>query len=796
MWSLTRSRLTLLACVAALVALAVPATAAAAGGGGPLTPELTELAKPAVAAQPLPAQDEAIALPTEGPGSLVHEGDRVIVEARFEEGAMARLEALREAGAEVKLASRRFQTVSLSVAPEHLAALAEVPGVTSVTPARAPKVYGAGETISTAAGGTSTLCEGGSVISQGLEQMNIGAAREAFGARGAGETIGVLSDSFDAATKGIDGNPIESTASKDEETGDLPGPRTPCEGQEVPVRVLAEPPAGEGEEFTDEGRAMLQVLHDLVPHAHLAFATAYSTELEFAHNIELLARPVSEGGAGADVIVDDVGYFAEPFFQDGPVAMAVKKVTEEGVTYLSAAGNENMQDTLGRNIGSWEAPEYRPMACPEYLEPILGESSNGCMDFDPTAGKNAAFEMHVKPKGEVVIDMQWAEPRFGVETDLDAYLFDGNGKVLTFWEEGEGDQNSVKDGEPFEIFGWENTSTATKTIKLVINRCAGACNPEATTGTPRLKFEFLSEGASSIEYPESSGGDIVGPTIYGHAGTASAITLGAVRYTESATAPREPETYSSLGPVTHYYGPVVGKTPAAELGSPEVIAKPNVVATDCASTTFFASKKGGAWYFCGTSEAGPHAAAVAALMQQVEPAATPETTVETMEESATPFTVVAAPEAVGAGMLNAKEALTAIGGSLVDDPPSLPKEPSGGGEETPAQPTSPTGGSGAPSQNTGVKKDTAAPKVKISGPKRPVTTSKARALVHFKLTANESPVTFYCEFDRESQRVCGRNLAHRSGPGVHVLKVWAEDASGNVAEAPTTFRFRVKRIRR
>ena len=40
---------------------------------------------------------------------------------------------------------------------------------------------------------------------------------------------------------------------------------------------------------------MLQVIHDLAPHAELAFATAYSTELQFARNIERLAEPVAVG---------------------------------------------------------------------------------------------------------------------------------------------------------------------------------------------------------------------------------------------------------------------------------------------------------------------------------------------------------------------------------------------------------------------------------------------------------------------------------------------------------------------
>ena len=50
-----------------------------------------------------------------------------------------------------------------------------------------------------------------------------------------------------------------------------------------------------------------------------------------------------------------------------------------------------------------------------------------------------------------------------------------------------------------------------------------------------------------------------------------------------------------------------------------MIAKPDIAATDCGATTFFASLSAGVWRFCGTSAAAPHAAAVAALVRQAKP---------------------------------------------------------------------------------------------------------------------------------------------------------------------------------
>ena len=88
---------------------------------------------------------------------------------------------------------------------------------------------------------------------------------------------------------------------------------------------------------------MLQIVHDMAPKARLGFATANGGEVNFANNIRALAGlPGAERavpGFKADVIVDDIIYLVEPFFQDGIVAQAVDEVAAAGVSYFSSAGN-------------------------------------------------------------------------------------------------------------------------------------------------------------------------------------------------------------------------------------------------------------------------------------------------------------------------------------------------------------------------------------------------------------------------------------------------------------------------
>jgi hypothetical protein len=771
-----------------LLALAAPVATAS---GDPLAPELAQLSEPALSTASAEAQARAIGFPEEGPGSLIREGDRVVVEARFESGAEAAVEALEAAGAEVLLASGRYQTVAAAIAPEDLDALAAVPGLASVLPARAPIVYAADE-ASTAAAAAGAQCEGGSVISEALGQLNVSGARAAFGARGAGQTIGVLSDSFDTATQAVFGGPIATHAAGDEATGDLPGPVGTC-GQ-VPVNVLAPGPSN----ATDEGRAMLQAVHDLAPHAQLAFATAYSSEVEFAHNIERLAEPVAAGGAGADVIVDDIGYQAEPFFQDGIVAAAIRHVTEAGVTYLTAAGNQNVFDSAGREIGSWEAPEFRAVGCPAAITALGTKAPPKCMDFNPGSGEDSTFGITV-PAGETLsLDLQWAEPWYGVETDLNAYLLNKSGTEIL--------PNSpyvnYKSGSgavpvPVEFPEWTNVSGTAREVQLVVGRCSGTCDPKASaTLKPRLKVLFGADGSgfSSIEYPRSEGGDVVGPTIFGHSGAASAISVGAVYFERSATAPTEPERYSARGPATHYFGPVTGTVPAAKLATPEVVQKPNIIATDCASNTFFGNYFAGGWHFCGTSQAAPHAAAAAALMKQTAPLASPAGIVGAMEASGTPFTVVNTRAAVGGGLLNARAAIEALGGTPVEDPattsvsapPTTTQAPPPAAEEP--QPTPAAGPIVAPPTAEPVK----APMVRIaSHPRKVVKTRKRSVRLVFRF-AGDPGSTFLCEFAPGPRRPCRAKVTRSFAVGLHRVSVRAVGPSGVVGK-PVVFRFRVQR---
>ncbi|HEU4706254.1 MAG TPA: S8 family serine peptidase [Solirubrobacterales bacterium] len=749
--------------LAVTLACLLPATALAtvdAGHSSPLAPSLATLADPAVAAKPPAQQARILGLPPSGPGSLLRHGDRLVVQVRFDHGAIASRGAVAEAGATVLNDSRRYQLATVAVVPADLQSLAAVPTVAAVTPERTPVLYVAG-------------CEGGSVISEGVTQLRVDEAREAFPLRGKGITVGVLSDTYNAATEAATGGPIATRAQQDIAGNDLPGPASTCSDQQLPVRVLQEGPANEA---TDEGRAMLQIVHDLAPHASLAFATAFDGELGFAQNIERLAAPVSEGGAGADVIVDDVSYFEEPFFQDGPVAAAINKVTSNGITYLTAAGNDNLFDAGGNEIASWEAPAYRDAgSCPAEVAslPLIFNPSH-CMDFNPGGGTDTTFGIKVDPGETLIVDLQWNEPWNGVSDDLDAFLLAESGELLA----GSIEDNVAETQTPAELVGWENTSSTPETLQLVVNRRLGALNP-------RLKFILMEDGSGpgETEYPETSGGDVVGPTIYGHAGAASAISVAAIPFNSTT----EPEEFSSRGPVTHYFGPVEGNLPAASLLTPEELTKPDVTASDCVATTFFAFKVGGVWRFCGTSAAAPHAAAVAALLRQGDANATALQVRESLVETATP--IGAFPEtAVGTGLVDARAAIESLpeftatpdGPSSVVPPIEEPVPPPPSASNPPPPPSPPA---------------QVAPQTSfLKHPPKVVRTRSRFARVVFRFGSDQAGATFLCKVDGGAFRPCGSRITHRFAVGRHVVRVKAVGSTGLADATPAIFRFRVERV--
>jgi Subtilase family len=307
---------------------------------------------------------------------------RLLVDVYAADGtALATVRQRSEAeGMKVRDQSAEHKILEGYVAVSNVKALAATPGVASVSQALKP------------------FTRVGAATSQGVHAQRVD--RVPPGIDGSGITVGALSDSFDTATETIDGAPLKVHAADDVESGDLP-----AQG----VTVLQDDPSAGA---TDEGRAMLQIVHDVAPRAKECFATADGGELNFADNIRALAD--ENGPCGADVVVDDVGYFAEPFYGDGVISDAVDEVAAKGVHYFSSAGNGSGQQAYEaplRLIGT-DRPGDRSNIKLDGVDPNLYRG--GFEDFDPGPGVDVAMDQALgfagKDAGTGILDLQWDDP--------------------------------------------------------------------------------------------------------------------------------------------------------------------------------------------------------------------------------------------------------------------------------------------------------------------------------------------------------------------------------------------------
>jgi hypothetical protein len=450
------------------------------------------------------------------------------------------------------------------------------------------------------------------------------------------------------------------------------------------------------------------------------------------------------------------------------------------------------------------------------------------------------------------VDLQWAQPWGGVTTDLDMFVLNEKGELAGAAFNTPNTEAGRQ--QPYEFIPYEGgigKGKETEEMQIVVARCDIACGegraeeePEpgvkpyegtvgGDDGTPRLKVAIFNNGGgvTESEYPESKDGDVVGPTIFGHTAAASAVSVAAI----DVGTKEEPEPYSSRGPVVHLFGPVAGTGPAAPIGE-EVIAKPNVTASDCGSTTFFYGFSEGGFHFCGTSAAAPHAAAVAALVRSANPGASNAEVRAELEATARPVGNSLAsygPTAVGAGLVDADAAVSALAlppTVTITGPPaadSAVKQPSiaftanrratfacsiDGGAATPC--TSPyvppasladgphefkvtatdvAGRSGSASAKFTV--DTTAPVARFAKhPKAVVRTRKKSVKLGFRLASSEPSSTFLCKVDKGKFKPCPAKFALRFRLGKHAVRAKAVDAAGNVGKA-VTFRFRVEKAR-
>jgi hypothetical protein len=408
----------------------------------------------------------------------------------------------------------------------------------------------------------------GIVNSAGDTAMGTHLLRNGYGLKGEGIKVGVISDSYNTILSGTT-NPTSNTAAQDVANGDLPGPGNP-DGDILPVHVLKDYPF----KRTDEGRAMLQIVHDVAPKAELYFRTGFISPGDFAAGIDELKQ------AGCNVIVDDITFITEPFLRDGVVSNAVNAAVAGGTTYFSSAGN--FADKSYENT-------YNPVAAPAGL---TGTAHN--------FGGGDIYQSVTFTPGDYTIVLQWEDDIYslgqtatgGTKNDLDIYLTNNTNGTGLF-----GFNRNNTNGDPLEVLPF-SVSTTTQSNILITNNTIGS-NPS------RFKYIIFRRGAGDVTFNEYATGT---STIIGQANAVGAITVGAARYdkvTPNYPGPLVQESFSSQG------GTYVSNV---QRNKPDIIAPDGVNTTVALGVTDYDHNS--FINFFGTSAAAPHAAAVAALIME------------------------------------------------------------------------------------------------------------------------------------------------------------------------------------
>ena len=351
--------------------------------------------------------------------------------------------------------------------------------------------------------------------------------RATYSQSGSGVKVGIISD-------GVDNR---ATA---QSSGDLPASLT----------VLNNRYGG------DEGTAMLEIVHDMVPGADLYFHDCGANTVEFNAAIDALVA------AGCGVVCDDIGWITQPFFEDGIIASHLTSVlASNDIIYVSSAGNAAQEHYQG---------DYYPIP------------SSTQHDFSRGGTTGYYLYLYMPAESSVRIILQWND-QFGYsgnDYDLGLYSYDTSSYVAVSVNTQDGD------GDPLEFISYTVPGgTPTGDYAIVVDKWSG-------DGKTLEVFIYPDPGCS-IYANNINASD----SIFGHAAVPDAIAVGAIDASDSGN--DDIEYFSSQGPVTISYP------------SPVSRSKPDLCGIDGVTVT---GAGGFPSPFYGTSAAAPHVAAIAAQL--------------------------------------------------------------------------------------------------------------------------------------------------------------------------------------
>jgi len=426
---------------------------------------------------------------------------------------------------------------------------------------------------------------------------------------GRGVTVGVIGNSFG-----------RSYAPADVAAGLLPGPGNP-NGYTQSVLVFNDPP--NYAPSRNEGRAMLQIIHNMAPEARLCFGGGGTTNMP-----SILAALIREP-CNADIIIDDLANTEVNPYIYSDDTQAVEDAGKQGVLFFTAAGNHFMHD---REFPVDLVPSSDP-SVPAVLKRItdIPEWNKYPSGMFPQ-GNGFLQGFRVPSAGELKVF--WNQ--FRASDDLDLYFIDRDMENVVF----SSNSMNIRTGNPLEQ------------IRVSVFRGFVAIGRRSTIVRPNVVVPPLRIWAIFYYNRDLAFGNTLGQyarLVDGRRAARNAITVAAFNYSDTS----EPSKYSNVGPGLLYYDKE-GKLLNGIQG--ETRLKPVVGGIDCTDHTFFSSgidqENNGLPQFCGTSASVTFVGGFAALYRQAFPNLSFEKLVEAYRETGDPWDYRA-----GYGLTNADAVL-------------------------------------------------------------------------------------------------------------------------------------------
>jgi hypothetical protein len=462
----------------------------------------------------------------------------------------------------------------------------------------------------------------GSVTTEGDRILYTDAVRQQFALDGTGVRVGVVSDGLKGvfatgctSCAGVGGGPIG--------TGDLPtatgvrnasgiltGSTGGILGRSFQANSDLEglPPAacsfaGAGA----EGTALLEIVHDLAPGAKLSFANG-DTDLAFNQAVNFLA-------ASNDVVLDDIGFFGEPYDGTSGVsantAAALNNPSFPIRAYFTAVGNDADEHYYGTYADSRvDGTTIGGITTAGHLH--LFQRTDDTTDV-LGLGAQPYNVISLPQNGEVVMFLTWDDAFGASGNNYDLYLVQqSTGRVVA-------SSTDVQSGrqDPVEAIDYVNRG-AQDLFRIVVQNVRDAAQskhlnlfsfqPECaaagpqTLAPPRHERHNYNTATRSISAQGDAGGSPV-----------SVISVGAICSASAAAASRFSavpdesclDTSNSTAEFFSSRGPTLDDR-----------VKPDIAAIDGVSITGAGSFT---VPFFGTSAAAPHMGGIAALLLQAAP---------------------------------------------------------------------------------------------------------------------------------------------------------------------------------